>query len=316
MINEMNILKDLVSLNTIQDKENQSFLNYIEEFLTKLQFKTIRKEKYLIMSTGKEPKLGFIGHSDTVNYIEGWNTNPFELTKKDNKLYGLGACDMKGGIAAFLQALTETDLKSLNNGIKIYITYDEEIAFEGIKKIIETNENFPEYIIVGEPTDNKVITGCKGLFAVKIYTYGDKVHSSRPDKGKNANSIMIKLLNELEKFYEIKIKKELNLNYEVPYTTMNISLLNGGNSINSLADKCETYVDFRIIKEEHIQSIKEKLQNLCKKYNARYEVDFQILPFFNSIDFINKQETACFMTEASFVDSKRIILGPRASCST
>lgn len=152
--------------------------------------------------------------------------------------------------------------------------------------------------------------------AVKIYTYGNKVHSSRPDKGKNANSIMIKLLNELENFYESNIKNEQNLKFEVPYTTMNIGLLNGGNSINSLADKCEAYVDFRILKDKHIQIIKEKLQNLCKKYDAKYEVDFEILSFFNDIDFIEQQETACFMTEASFVRGQRIILGPRTSCSS
>lgn len=308
-MNKIDILKDLVSFNTIKDKENQQFLNYVEQFLSKLGFRTLKKEKYLIMSFGNNPKLGFFGHSDTVDLTSGWNTNPFELTKKDDKLYGLGTCDMKGAIASFLQALSEVDLNSLNNGIKVYITYDEEIGFGGIKEIIETDDVFPEFIIVGEPTDNKIITGCKGLFAVKTFTYGDKVHSSRPDKGKNANSIMIKLLNELENFYEINIKKEQNSKFEVPYTTMNIGLLNGGNSINSLADKCEAYIDFRIIKEEHISMIQEKLQNLCKKYNATYKIDFEILPFFNNIDFIKQQETACFMTEASFISGKRIILG-------
>ena len=314
-MNEIDILKDLVSFNTIKDKENQKFLNYVEQVLSKLGFKTLKKEKYLIMSIGKNPKLAFLGHSDTVDFINGWSTNPFELTQKDDKLYGLGSCDMKGAIASFLQALSEIDLQSLSNGIKVYITYDEEIGFGGIKEIVETNEVFPEYVIIGEPTDNKILTGCKGLFAIKVYTYGNKVHSSRTDKGKNANSIMIKLLNELENFYDSIIKKQTNFKFEVPYTTMNIGLINGGNSINSLADKCEAYIDFRIIKDEHIQNIKEKLQNLCKKYDATVEVDLEILPFFNHIDFINQQETACFMTEASFIKAKRIILGPRTSCS-
>lgn len=164
-MNEIDILKDLVSFNTIKDKENQKFLNYVEQVLSKLGFKTLKKEKYLIMSIGKNPKLAFLGHSDTVDFINGWSTNPFELTQKDNKLYGLGSCDMKGGIASFLQALSEIDLQSLSNGIKVYITYDEEIGFGGIKEIVETNEVFPEYVIIGEPTDNKILTGCKGLFA-------------------------------------------------------------------------------------------------------------------------------------------------------
>lgn len=224
---------------------------------------------------------------------------------------------MKGGIASFLQALSEIDLSKLDNGITIYITYDEEIGFSGINEIIKNNEIFPEYIIVGEPTDNKLITGCKGLFAIKLYTYGDNVHSSRTDKGKNANSIMIKLLNELENFYELNIKIDKNVKYEVPYTTMNIGLLNGGNSINSSAAKCESYIDFRVLEREHIKMIKNKLEELCEKYKAKYEIDFEILPFFNEISFIKeKQETAGFMTEASFIDGKRIILGLRTCNST
>ncbi|MGN1384103.1 MAG: M20/M25/M40 family metallo-hydrolase [Clostridia bacterium] len=308
-MSEINILEKLVSYNTIKDKENKKILDYIENFLSALGFETLKKDKYLIMSIGENPGLGFIGHSDTVDYIDGWSTNPFKLTQKGNELYGLGSCDMKGGIAAFLQALTEIDLEKIKKGIKIYITYDEEISFSGINDIVKTKEDFPEYIIVGEPTNNKVITGCKGLLAIKIFTFGDKIHSSRPDKGKNANSIMIKLLNELESFYESNIKIEQDIKFEVPYTTMNIGLLNGGNSINSLADKCEAYIDFRILKNEHMQLLKNKLEKLCGKYEVKYEIDFEILSFFNEIDFVSSIDTACFMTEASFIEGKRIILG-------
>ena len=223
--------------------------------------------------------------------------------------------DMDATIKGF--DLEKDNLENILDDI-FKIDLDDGVTFEfrGIKEIVETDEVFPEYVIIGEPTDNKIITGCKGLLAVKVYTYGNKVHSSRPDKGKNANSIMIRLLNELEIFYESIIKKEKNSKFEVPYTTMNIGLINGGNSINSLADKCETYIDFRIMKDEHISIIKEKLQNLCEKYDATFYVDLEILPFFNHIDFISKQETAGFMTEASFIKAKRIILGPRTSCSS
>lgn len=56
-MNEIDILKDLVSFNTIKDKENQKFLDYIEQFLSKLGFQTLKKEKFLIMSIGEKPKL-------------------------------------------------------------------------------------------------------------------------------------------------------------------------------------------------------------------------------------------------------------------
>ena len=309
-MNEIDILKILVKYNTVEDKENQKILAYIEEYLKLLGFTIQKKEKYLIMSIGKKPILGFIGHSDTVNYINGWSTNPFDVTVKDDNIYGLGVCDMKGGIAAFLQALAEIDLNTLKRGIKVYITYDEEIAFSGIKDILKNHEQFPEYIIVGEPTDNQIITGCKGLLAVRIKTKGKKVHSSTPDKGESANLKMIELINELQNFYEKEIKVERNDNYEVNYTTMNIGLINGGNSINSVSDKCESFIDFRIAKEEHIETIKQKINELSDKYKADVYYEIEIQPFFNKIDFLEDEKTANFMTEASWVKGKRMILGP------
>lgn len=307
---EEKILKDLVGFNTIKDRQNKEILDYIENYLENLGFTVEKRKKYLVMSYGKSPKLAFIGHSDTVEYIDGWDSNPFILTKKENNLYGLGACDMKGGIAAFLSALSDIDLKKLKYGIKVIITYDEEIAFTGIKEVIKDDIKIPEYVIVGEPTDNKAMTGCKGLFAIKVFTNGIKVHSSTPHKGKSANLNMIKLLNELDMFYNENIKGEINKEYEVPYTTMNIGLLNGGSAINSVAASCMSYVDFRTVSNDHVELLKCKLNELCKKYDAKYEIDIDVKTFYNNIDFWDKTYTAGFMTEASFIgECKRIILG-------
>lgn len=307
---EEKILKDLVGFNTIKDRQNKEILDYIQSYLENLGFTVEKRKKYLVMSYGKSPKLAFIGHSDTVEYIDGWDSNPFILTKKENNLYGLGACDMKGGIAAFLSALSDIDLKKLKYGIKVIITYDEEIAFTGIKEVIKDDIKIPEYVIVGEPTDNKAMTGCKGLFAIKVFTNGIKVHSSTPHKGKSANLNMIKLLNELDIFYNENIKGEINKEYEVPYTTMNIGLLNGGSAINSVAASCMSYVDFRTVSNDHVELLKCKLNELCKKYDAKYEIDIDVKTFYNNIDFLGKTYTAGFMTEASFIgECKRIILG-------
>lgn len=307
---EEKILKDLVGFNTIKDRQNKEILDYIQSYLENLGFTVEKRKKYLVMSYGKSPKLAFIGHSDTVEYIDGWDSNPFILTKKENNLYGLGACDMKGGIAAFLSALSDIDLKKLKYGIKVIITYDEEIAFTGIKEVIKDDIKIPEYVIVGEPTDNKAMTGCKGLFAIKVFTNGIKVHSSTPHKGKSANLNMIKLLNELDMFYNENIKGEINKEYEVPYTTMNIGLLNGGSAINSVAASCMSYVDFRTVSNDHVELLKCKLNELCKKYDAKYEIDIDVKTFYNNIDFLGKTYTAGFMTEASFIgECKRIILG-------
>ena len=173
-------LKDLVKFNTIKDKENTQIINYIEEKLKKLGFKTEGKSKYLIMSIGENAKLGFLGHTDTVEYIEEFK-NPFEIKFEGEYIYGLGVCDMKGGIAAMLDALENIDFKKLKTGMKLYFTYDEEIGFGGINEIVQNNEKFPEYMIFGEPTNNELLVGHKGLLEYKINFNGIKVHSSNPE---------------------------------------------------------------------------------------------------------------------------------------
>ena len=106
------ILEILVGFNTIKDKENKKIIDFIESFLSSQDFKTIVKDKYLIMESNfgnEEYGIGFIGHTDTVEFIGEWKYDPFKLTKEDNKLYGLGTCDMKGGIASILSAIEKLD---------------------------------------------------------------------------------------------------------------------------------------------------------------------------------------------------------------
>ena len=80
------ILKNLVAFNTIKDKENKEIIRYIENYLKNYGFKTEYKTKNLVMSYGENQKLGFLGHTDTVEYIDEFK-NPFELTIKDGYLY-------------------------------------------------------------------------------------------------------------------------------------------------------------------------------------------------------------------------------------
>ena len=303
------ILKDLVKFNTIKDKENKEIVEYIENYLKNLGFKTEYKTKDLVMSIGNNPKLGFLGHTDTVEYIEEFK-NPFELTLKDEFLYGLGACDMKGGIAAMLDSVSKIDFGKLKSGMKLYFTYDEEIGFGGVYELVKNNEEFPEYMIFGEPTNNEIFTGHKGLIEYEIYFKGLKAHSSNPAKGISANMNAVKFLNELDEFYNKEIKIDEEKAYEIPYTTMNVGTMHGGSAKNSVPAYCEISIDFRIANKKHIKKITEKVEELSKKYKAEANIIELIEPFIDNIDFIEDVKTANFMTEASMISgAKRMILG-------
>ena len=305
------ILKQLVSYNTIKDKQNKEIMNYIENYLKTYNFTTKRIKKCLIAYNDKNPKIGFIGHTDTVDY-ESWDGNPFELQEKEDILIGLGACDMKGGIASILSAISKIDLNK--NKIALYFTNDEEIAFEGINTI--KDNIIPNNVIIGEPTNNIPIYGTKGILELEITFYGKKCHSSTPDKGINAIYECIDFINKLKKYYEKNIKKEIVNDFEIPYTTMNIGIIEGGETVNSVPGKCRITIDFRIAKDKTITVLKKKINSLLKNYNATVLIKQSIPPRINNsdIEFLekisNKKQTKCYLTEGSYINKDFIILGP------
>ena len=212
---------------------------------------------------------------------------------------------MKGGIAAILKAVLDTDWNKLNSGIKLFFTYDEEIGFEGIKEINKLNIEMPENMIIGEPTNNEVMNGSKGLLELKVQFKGESAHSSNPEKGINAIEKCIKFLDELKEFYD-NLRLENDNRFEIPYTTMNIGKIYGGKSINIVPNSCITDIDFRLINNEHKIKIFEEVNRLKKKYQFKYKIINDI----NPITKIEKSKTTNFITEASFIQSKnRYILG-------
>ena len=307
MLNVEEVLENLVKFNTIKDKENKEILDYIENTLISMGFKTEKRDKFLIMYNKEDAQLGFLGHTDTVEFTDNWKYNKFDLTKIGNKIYGLGVCDMKSGIAAIISAISQIDFKNFDKGMKLYFTYDEEIGFSGIKDVINYENKFPSTMIIGEPTNNEIMIGSKGLMEYKIIFKGIKTHSSTPEKGKSAIMSAISFINELNIFYENKLKQDLNSNFEIPYTTMNIGKINGGSSINSVPDSCEVLIDFRTTDEEKEKSIVNILQNLKKKYGCEIKELNKISAFLTKTKISNK--TCNFITEASFLKNDRIILG-------
>ncbi len=305
------ILKELVSYNTIKDYQNKEIMDFIEGYLKGYNFTTKRVEKCLIAYNDPNPNVGFIGHTDTVDY-ESWDGSPFELKEDGDKLIGLGACDMKGGIASILSAVSKIDLKK--NKLALYFTNDEEIAFGGIKTIKDMI--VPNNVIIGEPTDNVPIYGTKGLLELKIEFFGKKCHSSTPDKGINAIYECIDFVQKLKKYYKKCIKKETALDFEIPYTTMNIGIINGGETVNSVPGKCMITIDFRIANKDDIKKIENKVKKMLENYNSNLIIKEKLAPNINNndISFLEKistkKQTKCYLTEGSVIDKNFIILGP------
>lgn len=318
------ILRDLVAINTIADKDNEKIMDYIGSYFEGLGFSVDRRKsprtgkEVLVAGYGEDPAIGFLGHTDTVDITDGWVTDPHVLTEKDGKLYGLGACDMKGGMAAFMAAVGNTDLSQLKRGLRAYCTYDEEIMFDGVKDLVDAGEVFPPHVVIAEPTDLVPMIGSKGLLEYVFTFTGVTTHSSTPIDGKSSNKNAVQFLNRMMEL-EAELRKTPSPFFGVPYPTMNIGIINGGTAINKVPDKTTVYLDFRICdSEREYPIIREAVDKALEGLDGSYEIINDIPSFQNNGSLVKEYEALTGnegrpffgITEASFFDSDRVILGP------
>ncbi|MXP67919.1 acetylornithine deacetylase [Pantoea sp. Aalb] len=186
------------------------------------------------------------GHTDTVAYDDNqWIFNPFKLTQKDDKFYGLGSVDMKVFFAFILDVLRNVDMKKLNKPLYILATADEETTMQGARYFVESTLINPHYAIVGEPTSLKPVRGHKGYFAKIIHIQGKSGHSSNPSLGINAIEVMHQSITQLIKLQKILKKKYNHNGFSITYPTINFGQIKGGNAVNRICDYCELHIDIR-----------------------------------------------------------------------
>lgn len=178
----------------------------------------------LILRGRGELKLLVLGHVDTVHPTEGWYTSPLNPVVQGGRLYGLGASDMKGSLAAFLWALLqERDTLSLDN-LMLLMYVDEEYDFKGINRFIEdvASTKIAPDMILSLDGDLEVGSGCRGLIELNLEIRGISGHSSNPKCGVNAITESIEALQDLN--------RELTnfVDIDLGATTMNIAYLQGG----------------------------------------------------------------------------------------
>ena len=313
----LDLLKNLVSFNTINDKENKKIMNYIKKYLEEYNFKCEllgEEKKILVARTKKEPKFCFFGHTDTVDR-KNKDIDPFKLVEKDNNLYGLGVCDMKGGIASILKAVSEINFDKLKYGIMLVFTYGEETDFSGINYFLKQKIKYPEYVLVGEPTNNIPMNSSKGAIEYHFNFYGIQAHSSRITDSSNINCVnFLHELLELNNYF----KESENDDCEINHSTMNYGIIKGGIAVNMVSDYTFATCDFRILKEKEYKYVKRKVEQISKKYNMDYKIGMDFLPFSNNSDIVeyyekitNKKKQMFYaLSEASMLKGNRIILGP------
>jgi len=259
------ILTDLIAFKTVSGEDNNSLINYCDEILKKLgatSFKTFDNEKKRVnlfatlkakKSNSKKPII-LSGHTDVVPVSKSWSTDPFKATIKGNKLYGRGACDMKGFIACTLAYAPIYSKTNLDRDIHFSFTFDEETACQGAPILIEElkKKGIKDGIcIIGEPTNMKIIDAHKGCYEYTTYFEGLAGHSSAPRKGVNAVEYAARYVNKLielrQKLIDRAPKDSI---FDPPYSTLQIGGVFGGIAHNVIADKCHVNWETRPVAKE------------------------------------------------------------------
>lgn len=186
----------------------------------------------LIATTGEKPTIVLSTHMDTVPpYIAASDDDEF--------IYGRGACDAKGIIAAQIAAAEKLRADGINE-IGLLFTVDEEVTSAGARALNELpRASSCRYLINGEPTDNQLATGTKGSLQVKIRTAGRAAHSAYPEQGVSAIEKLLDVLVDVRKI-------QWPADQTFGETTCNIGVISGGTRANVIPDEAQTVLQIRL----------------------------------------------------------------------
>jgi acetylornithine deacetylase len=190
-------------------------------------------------------------HQDTVP-TDGMTIEPFAARVEDGRLYGRGACDVKGGMAAMLSAFARLVQEKPAGAARVVVacSVDEEFTFLGVRKLatLDLGRGGPVEAVVAEPTGLDVVHAHKGAVRWDLVTRGRSCHSSRPELGVNAIYHMAALLPHVERFAE-----ELRARRVDPLlgpATLSVGRIEGGVSVNTVPDRCRVEIDRRLLPGE------------------------------------------------------------------
>lgn len=214
------------------------------------------------------PTLLYHGHLDVVpaGELSFWHFKPYDGVICNGKLYGRGAADMKGGLAAMASAAMQLkkDNVPLRGNLVLAFTVDEEVTNLGTKKLIA--ERFrADWAIVGEPTNLEIALGHRGVVALRIQLTGRASHAAQSEKGINAIDKALNLMNELQRF-----KKTISMRCHplLGCSSLNVTTIRGGTKVNIIPDTCELMIDRRLIPGETKESVEAEITTVLSMLGA------------------------------------------------
>ncbi len=258
------------------------------------------KKCNLIATLGQGPGgLVLAGHTDTVPFDDQrWQTDPFTLTERGQRWYGLGATDMKGFFPIAIEAASTFSATQLKQPLIILATADEESSMSGARLLVEQGRPKARYAVIGEPTGMRPIRMHKGIMMEKITIEGQSGHSSDPSLGRNALESMHRVISELMDYRRHLQQRYNNPGFSVPGPTLNLGCIHGGDNPNRICGQCELQFDLRSVpgmdNNELRSAIDARLAQIAEETGCRIER----LPLMGDVPAFEQGQATSLVTAA------------------
>ena len=341
----MTMLADLIALPSMSsvtpsfDTSNRAVIERLAEWLEGEGFAVEvlplpeYPEKANLIATKGTGAGGLVlaGHTDTVPCDEHlWNHDPFRLTEKNGHLYGLGTCDMKGFFPLAIEAARTFDAASLRQPLIILATADEESSMEGARQLAKLGRPQARYAVIGEPTGLRPVNAHKGILMEAIHVQGHAGHSSDPTLGNSAIEGMHCVISSILAWREALQREHRDHKFTVPFPTLNLGHIQGGDNPNRICGECELHIDLRPLPGMDPETLRASLRQSVETALAESDLRFSIRPLFGGVGALetppnsplvdaaerltgHSVEAVAFCTEGPFLQTlgmETIILGP------
>ena len=307
------LLRSLIQIKSVNPPGNE---NQIADFIKKFLLKNNIQSELVPLEEGRssvvakiegeeERNITLCGHLDTVGVKEeDWTKPVFEGLIENEKMYGIGASDMKGGVAAILYAAVLLKRRGIipKKTVQLALTADEEWAYRGAKNLVDGGYfDRTDFLIITEPSNLQVSTGEKGELWMRAKFFGKSAHGSTPEVGANTiipgSELVVNITERYEKIFEAD-----------PFwgkVSMNIGQFHGGVQVNIVPNYSEIQLDFRLIseddKEKVIELVRKTGEDIAKRHKVRFteEIFNYHSPIFTNSDnpYVKKFLQAAGMKE-------------------
>jgi acetylornithine deacetylase len=266
------ILRALVGFDTTSRLSNLPLIEWVEAYLAPHGVRGRRlpdatgQKATLWVTIGPAYVPGYIlsGHTDVVP-VDGqdWASDPFVLTERDGRLYGRGACDMKGFVACALARVPAMVAAPMKKPIHLALSYDEEVGCVGVCDLVDELAAAPlkpAACFVGEPSGMQVVLGHKQKRSLRAVVRGRACHSSLAPQGVNAVDYAALLAVKVREIGQRLAQGPSDPLYETPVSTAHTGTLHGGTALNIVPDHAEMVFEFRVLPDQDIETLVEEVK--------------------------------------------------------